>query len=411
MTKLNGRGFAHEAILVVFVVLFAIVGVGYLVASHADQASVAVTTPAGPNPCAAPVTLKSVENVDSAGHVVGAARSGAQANLLQSNLAKRYDYNVGGSVVEQMVPPAGWSPLAAGAQELQTYGFPARPTNPTALSHWQAMLSAYKGSGAPGLCATNMKSTLVTGAYSDNWAGAIALNNIYNQNLYTSALGEWSQTAIKATCGPNAQYATWTGIGGIASHFPAIYDYTGGTANGGLIQDGTDYFMYGGKVPVDFAWYEAISYDHPFPMIAFSGSGNAIKPGDQVYSAVSYSPSNGTANFLVVDATKHIGWGAGNVPGVSYNGQYAPMSSFYDGNTADFIAEPPTNLATNSIYPLAQPYLGNTYYYVADANGTPISSLRSATITQTSNSPGNPIVDSSSFNGQGAWYDYWQRCL
>ena len=34
--KLNARGFSHDIVLVLFVVVFAIGGVAYLVASHAD---------------------------------------------------------------------------------------------------------------------------------------------------------------------------------------------------------------------------------------------------------------------------------------------------------------------------------------------------------------------------------------
>jgi hypothetical protein len=37
LKKLNARGFSHDIIIVLFVVIFAIAGVGYLVASHADN--------------------------------------------------------------------------------------------------------------------------------------------------------------------------------------------------------------------------------------------------------------------------------------------------------------------------------------------------------------------------------------
>lgn len=37
ITKLDVRGFSHDIILVGFVVVFAIAGVGYVVASHADR--------------------------------------------------------------------------------------------------------------------------------------------------------------------------------------------------------------------------------------------------------------------------------------------------------------------------------------------------------------------------------------
>jgi peptidoglycan hydrolase-like protein with peptidoglycan-binding domain len=37
LTKLNNKGFSHHAILAIFVVVFAIAGVAYLVASHANS--------------------------------------------------------------------------------------------------------------------------------------------------------------------------------------------------------------------------------------------------------------------------------------------------------------------------------------------------------------------------------------
>lgn len=44
LRKLNARGFSHEVLVIAFVVIFAIAGVGYIVASHADASS-------GPNTC------------------------------------------------------------------------------------------------------------------------------------------------------------------------------------------------------------------------------------------------------------------------------------------------------------------------------------------------------------------------
>src|SRR5665213_3464623 len=48
LRKLNMRGFSHDIVIVLFVVVFAIAGVGYLVASHADNCNPVSGVTSGP---------------------------------------------------------------------------------------------------------------------------------------------------------------------------------------------------------------------------------------------------------------------------------------------------------------------------------------------------------------------------
>jgi hypothetical protein len=51
LTRLNARGFSHDLIMVAFVAVFAIGGVAYLVASHADSCSTEASGPISGQPC------------------------------------------------------------------------------------------------------------------------------------------------------------------------------------------------------------------------------------------------------------------------------------------------------------------------------------------------------------------------
>jgi hypothetical protein len=55
-------------------------------------------------------------------------------------MARSYEYQDG---THEVVPPPGWSPLTATDQELRTYLFPPRPTDPAALAQWHDSFARY----------------------------------------------------------------------------------------------------------------------------------------------------------------------------------------------------------------------------------------------------------------------------
>jgi len=75
LKKLNMRGFSHDLVLVAFIVVIAVVGVGFLVVSHADSCaqttsgSTSATTTATTCPASAPVTTASLSGYCTIGNV------------------------------------------------------------------------------------------------------------------------------------------------------------------------------------------------------------------------------------------------------------------------------------------------------------------------------------------------------
>lgn len=125
-------------------------------------------------------------------------------------LARKYYFTENGvSDITQIVPPPGWTPLAATAQELPTYGFPARPTDPLALQEWVDEWSHWRASVAPGMCRTAMRA--LGSLQSPNWAGGMNSGTV----TYTQARAKWYLTAFRDYCTVNeSSYLTWAGIGG-----------------------------------------------------------------------------------------------------------------------------------------------------------------------------------------------------
>ena len=91
------------------------------------------------------------------------------------------------------VPPEGFNPLEASNEILMTYGFPIRPSDETATSEWEKMMSAYKTTPVPKVQRTDITHGVCefsnyqfsqpeffssrafnTTTYSRNWSGYVA---------------------------------------------------------------------------------------------------------------------------------------------------------------------------------------------------------------------------------------------
>ncbi len=71
-----------------------------------------------------------------------------------------YDYLVHGAKVQVLVPPKGFDPATATNAQLNEYGFPPRPTSPSALALWTTEMRSWKGATptAPFLSETHASS-------------------------------------------------------------------------------------------------------------------------------------------------------------------------------------------------------------------------------------------------------------
>lgn len=86
-------------------------------------------------------------------------------------LGRIYHYDFDGSDVTELVPPPGWTPLTGTDQELQTYGLPARPSDPAELQDWITSFSHWKGGAAEGMCRTGDRAL---GSFTNHiWGGGM----------------------------------------------------------------------------------------------------------------------------------------------------------------------------------------------------------------------------------------------
>lgn len=60
-----------------------------------------------------------------------------------------YVYREGRSTVSDLVPPSGFVPAQASNAQLREYGFPTRPSRPSALRHWMIEMKSWKRSAPP----------------------------------------------------------------------------------------------------------------------------------------------------------------------------------------------------------------------------------------------------------------------
>jgi len=114
------------------------------------------------------------------------------------------------AVVPQLLsPPAGFNPLTATNQQLKEYGFPARPSDLTALQEWNNIMQHAKYYVKPAQYQAPMSLGLTQTNYDTNRAGYAVLSRDNPGNpLFTEVYGQWTQTQS-----PNC-ISYWVGLGG-----------------------------------------------------------------------------------------------------------------------------------------------------------------------------------------------------
>jgi Peptidase A4 family len=145
---------------------------------------------------------------------------------------------------------------------------------------WGTLLAAAALAGGLTLAATGPAgASTARPATGTGEAGYVATGA---NGTFTSVSSEWTQPTAHCTSGD--QYASfWVGLDG----------YTSDTAE----QTGTDSDCVG-KTPEYYGWYDL----YPASPVIFS---NAVKPGDQMATSVSYAGSN---KFTIKLADSTQGW-------------------------------------------------------------------------------------------------------
>jgi hypothetical protein len=308
-----------------------------------------------------------------------------QAASTTDTFGRSYVYEHGADQVSEIVPPTGWHPLTATAQELKTYGFAPRPTDAAKLAHWTESMSHWKSAGTAGMCITNKTNAVSHTANSSNWAGGMSVDNSATLNDFWYADGAWVEPTFDAVCPGYSSYTIWSGLGGWNS--------------GRLLQSGTDTDR--NATNGIYMWWEAIAPGHVNNEVQFTG--DVVSPGDKVEATTYYS--SGEAYLTVEDLTTGV---TKTTSFTSYAGLAA--SGYYDGTTSDFITEAPSGgSAPGGLYYLRKPAAGSTDYYYAKTNGSPIADFLSWKINEVGSGTGN-LMQYSNFNGSSAWADDWGSC-
>ncbi len=241
---------------------------------------------------------------------------------------KIYVYVIDG--VENMfpVPPKGFHPLTASDEDLETYGFPPRPSDPDELEKWAESMSVWKETPIPkieqseqthwfmqpAISAEISPMAVTRTSNSYNWSGYVATGG---KNAFAHVQGDFVQPSINATCKNNAYESTWIGLGGNAGSSSLVQTGTAmNTKNGGRHY---------------YAWYEYLSASHPNPEIVLTKV--TIRPGDKIHCYCSFNRTSNKFNAYVANNTN------GTSQSVIVN---ISASEYYDGRSAEFINERPT---------------------------------------------------------------------
>jgi hypothetical protein len=148
-----------------------------------------------------------------------------------------YIYNIDGHDNIYHVPPHGFNPLTATDAQLDEYGFPARPSDPDQLKHWENIMSHCKSTLIPDVVSMKVNSSPLASTgnvtsnktfeslntainsntslfeqNSSNWSGYI---NYQSSNCYLSEVqAVFEQPTIDGTSEQSSIEYSWVGLGG-----------------------------------------------------------------------------------------------------------------------------------------------------------------------------------------------------
>ncbi|HCR41542.1 MAG TPA: hypothetical protein DIW41_11640 [Lachnospiraceae bacterium] len=238
-----------------------------------------------------------------------------------------YTYLVRGIEHHYPVPPAGFNPITATDEQLETYCFPRRPVTreAEAMNTWLALIENYTETPIP-VISIGKKQTQetqqtpetrsISSSISRNWSGYSVSDSIYTQ----VQMDYTEPTITSAVSG--AASCEWVGIGGYPDAF--------GVAK--LVQAGTVQFGTSSHK----AWYEYLnnsSEETNYPMTYIDSL--SINAGNSIHVYISFQRANNRFEYYI----------ANNSTGKS-QAMYidnVPSDIFYDGTTAEWIVERPYN--------------------------------------------------------------------
>jgi hypothetical protein len=224
----------------------------------------------------------------------------------------QYSYDINGADAYVYVPPAGFSPTTATDAQLAEYGFPPRPTDPTALQQWQEEFSNWTGAATPPPFLTESNGTSGDRT-SGTWSGYMIQGTL---NTFTQAETTFIEPdkSYPSSCSTYGE-VTWAGLGGWNN-------------NDALAQDGTYIGNALGDISSHQSWWEI------YPQGPITPTSLNASP-DGHFDASTRYVGNGTYRFFMYNYAT----------GKSWVNDYESFDGHPD-ETAEAIAERPTNGAT-----------------------------------------------------------------
>jgi hypothetical protein len=204
----------------------------------------------------------------------GYAAYSAQATEAPMDGGSAVQYQLShGIIAKQLIPPAGFSPLAASAAQLEAYGFPPRPSGGPDLTQWQREMSGWRGSApaTPFLAVSPATTTAFSASQtSGNWGGYMIQSD---SQQFTEAEGWFDEPISYHSVCSNPDESTWAGLGGWVS---------GDTV---LAQNGTAINVPG--IGNHQFWWEFYPYNNMVPIDLYAN------PGDEIDVSVTYLGDSG----------------------------------------------------------------------------------------------------------------------
>ena len=155
-----------------------------------------------------------------------------------------------------------------------------------------------------------------------NWAGYADSGS---NEQYTKVSSSFIQPAM--TCDPSASGYQVT----------VFWDGIDGFNNRRVEQGGTEAYCFNGQGPFYDTWWEE------FPVNAIQDVGTSVKAGDKI--TVSVVRSSAKYTVKVTDST---------TPGNSFTRSFRCAAATCPAASAEWIAEAPTDLSTNTLFPLVK---------------------------------------------------------
>jgi hypothetical protein len=233
---------------------------------------------------------------------------------------------------------------------------------------------------------------------------------------FTFAAVQWTEPTFNAACPTGSGYTIWSGLGGWNARSRTSW---------GLLQTGVD--NLGGNGPNDdYAWWEALNQYNSQTLPEQIITNFKVSPGDDVQAVTYYRPSDHSVAFQLYNITTNQLAQLGPWTGIQdQNGQpQGTADDYYDGSSAEMIAERPTY--NNSYVNLRQPGPAGGQAHASvftdsaigndnDGDAYPGAAFPDWNSITMSGDTGNVVSDPSGFPTDpstypAGWTNTWENC-